>query len=95
MRSLVLERLPLFLHEHTHARTKISYSWLNSDKNFVVRAFSKLVVTRHLKFGAVRLSKDQDASAAARQNNAGYAFGLGRGPIELWVAGNVQVDTYE
>ena len=95
MRALVLERLPLFLHEHTHARTNYSYSWLNNEKNFIVRAFSKLTVTRHLKFGAVRLSKDQDASAAARKNGGGFGLGFGQGSIELWVAGNVQIDMYE
>ena len=28
--TLVLERLPLFLHEHTHARTNVSLSWLSA-----------------------------------------------------------------
>ena len=87
VRSLILERLPLFLHEHTHARTKVQYSWLNSPKNFIVRTFGKLTVTKYLNFGATRLARNQEASAAARKNP--------RGPIELWLAGNAQIDMYE
>ncbi|KAH8112414.1 hypothetical protein DFH11DRAFT_1607467 [Phellopilus nigrolimitatus] len=80
-------RLPLFLHEHTHARPRVQYSWLNNEKNFIVRTFGKLTVTKHLNHGATRLSRNQDASAAAKR--ASY------GPIELWLAGNAQVDMYE
>ncbi|KAL6309180.1 hypothetical protein BKA93DRAFT_925530 [Sparassis latifolia] len=87
IRSLILERLPLFLHEHTHARPRLPFSWLNNEKNFVVRTFSKLVVIKSLTFGSVHPSKSQDASAVAKRD--------GRGPIELWVAGNDQVDMYE
>jgi hypothetical protein len=49
----------------------------------------------HLRFNGVILSKDQDASAAAKRIGGGYGFGLGQGRIELWVAGNTQVDMYE
>ncbi|KAI0933780.1 hypothetical protein AcW1_005516 [Taiwanofungus camphoratus] len=86
-RSLILERLPLFLHEHTHARTRISYSWLNNERNFIVRTFGKLVVIKSLNFGNLRSSQSQDASAVAKRE--------GKGPIELWLAGNDQVDMYE
>lgn len=86
-RSLILERLPLFLHEHTHSRPRISYSWLTDEKNFIVKTFGKLKVTKSLNYGDVRLSRDQDASAAAKQR--------GYGPIELWLAGHSQVDMYE
>lgn len=87
MRALILERLPLFLHEHTHTRPKVQYSWLNNEKNFVVRTFGKLTVSKHLNFGTVRISRNQDASAATKRG----AFG----PVELWIAGNAQVDMYE
>ncbi|KAL5520611.1 hypothetical protein ACEPAF_2612 [Sanghuangporus sanghuang] len=87
VRALVLERLPLFLHEHTHARPKVQYSWLNNEKNFVVRTFGKLTVTKYLNFSSTRISRSQDASASAKKG----AFG----PIELWIAGNAQVDMYE
>ena len=87
VRALILERLPLFLHEHTHVRSKVQYSWLNNERSFVVRTFGKLTVTKHLNFGATRISRNQDASATAKK----AAFG----PVELWLAGNAQVDMYE
>ncbi|EGO00977.1 hypothetical protein SERLA73DRAFT_87350 [Serpula lacrymans var. lacrymans S7.3] len=87
VRSLILERLPLFLHEHTHTRTRISLGWLNNDKNFLVKIFGKLTVAKGLDFGEVRLTRTQDASAAAQRR--------GYGPIELWLSGNSQVDMYE
>ncbi|TBU28918.1 hypothetical protein BD311DRAFT_721461 [Dichomitus squalens] len=87
-RALILERLPLFLHEHTHTKTRVSYSWLNNDKNFVVKTFGKLTVTKTLQFDAKVASKSQDASAVARRVSS-------NGPIELWLAGNDQVDMYE
>ena len=87
IRALILERLPLFLHEHTHARPKVQYSWLNNDKNFVVRTFGKLTVLKLLNYGGSRLSRNQDASAAAKRGS--------HGPIELWIGGNAQVDMYE
>ena len=87
-RALILERLPLFLHEHTHTKTRVSYSWLNNDRNFVVKTFGKLTVTKTLQFDGKVASKSQDASAVARR--------IGNsGPIELWLAGNDQVDMYE
>ncbi|KAL4253718.1 hypothetical protein ABKN59_003690 [Abortiporus biennis] len=86
-RSLILERLPLFLHEHTHAQTRIPYSWLNKDANFIVRTFGKITIVKSFKFGQLSLVKSQDASAVALQKD--------RGPIQLWLAGNDQVDMYE
>ncbi|KAJ7594698.1 hypothetical protein C8J56DRAFT_927422 [Mycena floridula] len=87
IRALVLERLPLFLHEHTHAKTKVSYSWLNTPANFKVTAYGKLSVTKSLNFGSTRLERSQETSAVANRN--------GYGPIELWISGNTQVDMYE
>ncbi|GLB37239.1 putative protein of unknown function (DUF3684) [Lyophyllum shimeji] len=86
-RALILERLPLFLHEHSHARTRVSYSWLTSTVNFVVKTYGKLTVTKSLTFGDLRLSRKQDASAVAQRT--------GTGPIQLWLAGNSQIDMYE
>jgi hypothetical protein len=77
----------LFLHEHTRSRPQVSYSWLTDEKNFIVKTFGKLTVTKSLNFGDVRSSQGQDASAAARR--------LDYGPIELWLAGHSQVDMYE
>lgn len=87
--KLVLERLPLFLYEHTHSKTKVTMNWLSTPGNFVVKTFGKITVSRHLNFGDLRLSKGQEVSAISRRTAAGY------GPIQLWVAGNTQVDMYE
>ncbi|KAJ6497900.1 hypothetical protein C8R45DRAFT_984590 [Mycena sanguinolenta] len=87
IRALILERLPLFLHEHTHARTRVTYNWLNQEAHFIVTCFGKLSVTKTLDFGDIRTSRTQEASAAAKR--------IGSGPINLWLAGNAQVDMYE
>lgn len=87
IRSLILERLPLFLHEHTHATTRVSFTWLNNERNFTVRTFGKVTVTRSLNFAGARSSKSIEASAIARRE--------GKGPIQLWLAGNAHVDMYE
>ncbi|KAJ3549086.1 hypothetical protein NM688_g5219 [Phlebia brevispora] len=54
IRSLILERLPLFLHEHTHAKPRVPFSWLNNENNFVVRTFGKLVVIKTLAYSDSR-----------------------------------------
>ncbi|OBZ66504.1 hypothetical protein A0H81_13686 [Grifola frondosa] len=87
VRSLILERLPLFLHEHTHTRIRVPYTWLNNDRNFTVKTFGKLTVLKTLNFAEKRSLRSQDASAVAKRD--------GRGPIELWLAGHDQVDMYE
>ncbi|KAJ3776520.1 hypothetical protein FB446DRAFT_721234 [Lentinula raphanica] len=85
--ALILERLPLFLHEHTHAKTKTSFAWLNSSGNFTVKAFGKISVVKSLKFGSVNLSKRQAASAVGPKVN--------RGPLQIWLANDVEPDMYE
>ena len=85
--ELVLERLPLFLYEHTHSRTKVSINWLSNPSNFIVKTFGKIAVSRQLQFSDLRLSKSHEVSAVAKRQ--------GSGPIQLWVAGNSQVDMYE
>ena len=87
VRSLILERLPLFLHEHTHAATRVSYTWLNNERNFIVRTFGKVSVTRSLNFAGAKSSKSIETSAIARRE--------GKGAIQLWLASNAQVDMYE
>ena len=87
IRSRILERLPLFLHEHTHAPTRVPFSWLSTDRNFVVRVFGTLTVRKALTYGAIRLVERQDASAVALRE--------GRGPIQLWLASNIAVDMFE
>jgi hypothetical protein len=84
---LVLERLPLFLHEHTHAKTRDLFAWLSSGGNFVVRTFGKVTVTRSLDFAGTTLSKSIETSAIAKRGE--------NGAIELWLASNEKVDPYE
>ena len=84
IRTLVLERLPLFLHEHTHTRTT---SWLSKPENFKARVLGKLTIVKTLDTGNVRSARSQDASAAAKR--------LGKGAIELWLSYSGQVDMYE
>jgi hypothetical protein len=86
VRSLILQRLPLFLHEHTKP-TRISYMWLNNDKNFIVQAFEKVTVTRRLSFDGANLSKSIETSAIARQG--------GGGVVELCLGCNTEVDMYD
>jgi hypothetical protein len=86
-RRLILHRLPLFLHEHTHSQTRVSYKWLSTDDNFVVRTFGKISVTKSLSFGDTRLSRSEDTSAVGKR--------VGHGPIQLWLAENCQVELYE
>ncbi|KAF9264248.1 hypothetical protein L218DRAFT_958669 [Marasmius fiardii PR-910] len=87
IRNLILERLPLFLHEHTHARTRHTYSWLKTGNNFVVKSFGKVSITKSLNYGDIRLSKTQEASAVSHK--------AGGGSLELWLAGHTQIDMYE
>ncbi|KAF8497439.1 hypothetical protein F5888DRAFT_1634399 [Russula emetica] len=87
VRHLILERLPLFLHEHPRSGIEISLNWLNKEKNFIVRVFGKLLVIKSLHHGDIRDSRSHEASAVAKRE--------GNGPIELWLSGNKQVNMYE
>jgi hypothetical protein len=91
IRALVLQRLPLFLHEHTHGDQRLSYAWLNQEGNFVVRTYGKLAVAKLLKFGAISVSRMNDASAVARQEPSAY----GKTAVQMWLSANTQVDMFE
>jgi hypothetical protein len=89
IRNLILERLPLFLHEHTHGdKTRIKFEWLESEENFLVKSFGKVEVEKSLAYDEHRLNKTQEASAVATRLRTG-------GPLQLWLAGHSQVDMYE
>jgi hypothetical protein len=90
-RALVLQRLPLFLHDHQHDGQRLSYSWLNTEGHFIVRAFGKVAVAKTLRFGNIHVSKTSEASAVARQEGSM----MGRGVVQLWISGNTQVDMFE
>lgn len=77
----------MFLHEHTHARTRVSFNWFRTGNNFIVKTFGKLRVTKALIYDGTHLARTQDASAVAVRE--------GGGPIQLWLAGHTQVDMYE
>lgn len=87
MRALILERLPVFLYEQTHARARVSYSWLNNEKHFIVKMFRTLTVTKSLKFGSVHVSHTEQASALAETKS--------KGVIELMLAVDSQAEKYE
>ncbi|KAF5326190.1 hypothetical protein D9611_000170 [Ephemerocybe angulata] len=87
IQELVLERLPLLLYEHTHSRTRVSMGWLSTPGNLVVKTYGKIAVARQLKVGELRISKSQEVSAIAKR--------LAGGPIQLWIAGNTQIDMYD
>jgi hypothetical protein len=86
-RHLILERLPLFLHEYPQSSTKVSLNWLNKERNFIIKVFGKLLVTKSLHHGDICDSRSHEASAVAKRE--------GNGPIELWLAGNKQANMYE
>jgi hypothetical protein len=87
VRHLILERLPLFFHEHPQSGIEVSLDWLNKEKNLIARVFGKLLVTKSLHHGDIRESRSYEASAVAKRE--------GNGPIELWLAGNKQVNMNE
>jgi Protein of unknown function (DUF3684) len=89
IRHLILERLPLFLHEHSgSSTTKVSLNWLKEEKNFIVNVFRNLLMINSLRHGDICDSKDVEVSAIARRE--------GNGPIELWLSESSQVvDMYE
>jgi len=86
VQSLILQRLPLFLHEHTKPTTQVSDMWIN-ENNFIVRMFGKVTVTRRLSFAGSQLSRSVEASAVARQG--------GRNVVELCLSCDIEVDMYE
>ena len=87
VRSLILERLQIFLHENTRAITLVPLSWLNIEGNFVVRIFGKVMVTRSLNFAGAKSFKTIKASAVASRE--------GNGVILLRLAYSTKVDMYE
>ncbi|KAF8497462.1 hypothetical protein F5888DRAFT_1829389 [Russula emetica] len=85
IKDLILDRLPLFLHNQSSSRTKLSSAWLNNEKNLIVKVLKKNSVTRSLHHGNIHESTRYDISAIAKQE--------GSGPIELLLAGDGQIST--
>ncbi len=86
-RTLILERLPIFLHEHNHARMRVSLDWLQAENNFQVRAYGHVKVKKTLLYGKLHLERQQEASAAAKRGTSQR--------IELLLADNAETDMYE
>jgi hypothetical protein len=86
IRHLILDRLPLFLHEKS-SRTKLSSDWLNNENNFIVKAFEKISVIKSLHHGDFHESSSYDISVTAKRE--------GSGPIELLLAENKQSEMHE
>ena len=87
IRSLVLERLPLFLHEYIHASAQVPFTWLNNRENFIVRTFKKITVTRSINIAGAKPSISIEPSATAKRG--------ADGAVQLWLIENAQVDMYE
>lgn len=86
-RALILERLPIFLHEHNHARMKVSLDWLQVEANFQVRAYGQIKVKKTLTYGKLHLERRQEASAVAKRGVSQR--------IELLLSDNAETDMYE
>jgi hypothetical protein len=87
IRRLVLERLPLFLHERNASQLRFPFQWLNSEKNFVVKTFRGLSITKSFVLGSTRRFQKQDASAIAYRSTAG--------PVFLNLSKTTDLDMYE
>ena len=87
IKHLILERLPLFLHKQSPSRTKLESDWLDNEKNFIVKVFERISVTKSLHHGDIHESTNHDASAIAKRE--------GSGPIELLLAGKKQLEMHE
>ena len=87
VRSLILERLPLFLYKHATTTTRVSPLWLNKKGNFLVQTFKKIMVTKTIDFAGTKSSKSFEISATIRWE--------GGGPVKLWLSDDGQVDMYE
>ncbi|KAG8813685.1 hypothetical protein FRC17_001463 [Serendipita sp. 399] len=88
LRKLVLERLPLFLHERHQSRVLIRLEWMQDPTNFVVKKVARLILQKTLVFGGKRAVKDSEASAAAKRETFHRT-------LTLYIAHNIPLDLYE
>ncbi|KAH6912025.1 hypothetical protein BKA70DRAFT_1266286 [Coprinopsis sp. MPI-PUGE-AT-0042] len=87
IRNLVLERLPLFLHENTLAKPTLAAQW---DRKFVVRAFQTLEITKTLQIGS-NITKPWPSKRAAKSAAAIRINEI----LELRICTKAAVDFYE
>ena len=86
VRSLILQRLPLFLRENIHTELQVLIS-LPTAENFTVRVCERLLVSKTLTIGNDQTTRDQDVGAVTKCDEDGR--------IELWLSGNAKMDMYE
>jgi hypothetical protein len=91
IRALVLQRLPLFLHDHQHDSPRVTYSSMQNEQVFSVQAYAEVGVVKVLKFGTVHVQKQLEVSAVANYDGGG----IFRGTIKLSVSARTQVDMFE
>lgn len=86
-RTLVLERLPLFLYEQRAPAKSFKFDWFSQDDNFQVKTVGKLDIISTLVLDGNKVTKTRAFSASAQRN--------GRGPVILYLAENTKLDLYE
>jgi hypothetical protein len=91
VRALVLQRLPLFLHDHEHDSPRVSLSAMQTERGFAVQAYGDVGVVKVLKFGNVHVQKTLEASAVASLESRG----MFSGQVQLAIAAKTQVDMFE
>jgi hypothetical protein len=87
IRHLILDRLPLFLHNQSPSRTKLTSDWMNNKENFIVKVFEKITVIKSLHHGDTHESSSYDTSVISKRE--------GSGPIELLLAENMPLKVHE
>jgi hypothetical protein len=86
VRSLILQRLPLFPREDTLSPLQVPVS-LSSAESFKVKVCERLLVSKTLAIGNNETTRNQDVWAATKCDEDGR--------IELWLSGNAEPDMYE
>ncbi|KAG6375323.1 hypothetical protein JVT61DRAFT_3551 [Boletus reticuloceps] len=85
VRTLIFERLPLFLRGYAHTEFKVPVSLLR-DENFKVKICERLLVSNTLTIGDDRMPRSQNVWAATNRDEEGR--------IELWL-NNAELDMHE
>ncbi|KZT61430.1 hypothetical protein CALCODRAFT_9895 [Calocera cornea HHB12733] len=91
-RTLILERLPLFLHEHLTSESRLKLvikpNWLDDEANFRVLSVRSLRLTRQLHWNNMRYDHSTEASAGGTRQGR-------TGPVTLWVSSSDSLDWFE
>lgn len=82
VQSLILERLPLFIHNYTDTKPKFTIP--SSPDHLKVKACNRILVSKILVAGNVKRIKDVRATASSKGDT-----------IELWISDVANCDMYE